>query len=106
MDFNLSTSQQDWQERAQVFARGLSPGAAVTDIVAATVRAGLVDARGDLLSAIVVVEAFAWESAGAAVALAMHTGVTMGLAENEASAQLARGEIVGAIALSSDEVPI
>ena len=106
MDFNLSTSQQDWRERAQTFARGLSPNAAANDIVAGAVRALLIDARGDLLSAVVLVEAFAWESAGAAVALAMHAGVTMGLGGTEASAQLTRGEIVGAIALSSDEVPI
>jgi alkylation response protein AidB-like acyl-CoA dehydrogenase len=106
MDFNLSTSQQDRQERAQAFARDLTPDATANDIVAGTLRAGLVDDRGDLLAAVVVVEAFAWESAGAAVALAMHAGVAMGLGESEASAQLARGEIVGAIALSSDEVPI
>jgi alkylation response protein AidB-like acyl-CoA dehydrogenase len=105
MDFNLSTSQQDWRERAQAAARELSPTATAADIVARAVAAGLVDARIDLLSAVVAVEAVAWESAGAAVALAMHSGVTMGLGETDASAQLTRGELVGAIALSSDEVP-
>src|SRR5512139_881508 len=85
MDFNLSTSQQDWRERAQTFARSLSPNAAASDIVAGAARARLVDARGDLLSAVIAVEAFAWESAGAAVALAMHAGVTMGLGESESS---------------------
>jgi alkylation response protein AidB-like acyl-CoA dehydrogenase len=106
MDFNLSTSQHDWQERAQALARELVPSATADDIVAGAVRAKLVDARGDLLSAVVAVEAVAWESAGAAVALAMHVGVTMGLGETSVSAELARGECVGAIALSSDEVPV
>ena len=105
MDFNLTTSQQHWQEKAQALARELSPLASANDIVAGAVRAGLVDGRVDLLSAVVAVEAVAWESAGAAVALAMHTGVTMGLGETDARASLVRGEVVGAIALSSDEVP-
>jgi len=104
MDFNLSTSQHDWQERAQALARELAPSATAEDIVAGAVGAKLVDARGDLLSAVVAVEAVAWESAGAAVALAMHVGVTMGLGGG--TAELARGECVGAIALSSDEVPV
>ena len=76
MDFSLSQSQQQSQERAQALGRELSPSAAANDIVAGAVRARLVDARGDLLSAVVAVEAVAWESAGAAVALAMHVGVT------------------------------
>lgn len=105
MDFNLSTSQQDGQARAQAFAGELSPSAAANDIVAGAVAARLVNAGIDLLSAAVAIEAVAWESAGAAVALAMHAGVTMGLGEAEASAPLARGEVVGAIALSSEEVP-
>ena len=106
MDFNLSESQHGAQERAQAFARELTPHAAATDIVPAAVAARLVDAEADLLTAAVVIEAVAWESAGAAVALAMHTGVTMGMAGSEAGAALSRGEIVGAIALSSDEVPV
>jgi alkylation response protein AidB-like acyl-CoA dehydrogenase len=106
MDFDLSTSQQEWQERAQALAGTLSPRADASEIVAAAARAGLVDSAMGLLSAVVAVEAVAWESAGAAVALALHTGVTMGLFDNDALTALARGEIVGAIALSADEVPI
>ena len=104
MDFTLSESQRLWQEKAQALARELSPHASAKDIVATAVRAGLVDARADLLSAVVAVEAVAWESAGAAIALAIHTGITTGLTDN-AAVELARGERVGAIALSSDEVP-
>jgi alkylation response protein AidB-like acyl-CoA dehydrogenase len=105
VDFNLADSQHQRQERAQAFARDLPPQATATEIVSAAVRASLVDAQADLLTAAVVVEAVAWESAGAAVALAMHSGVTMGLGTSEANAALTRGEAVGAIALSSDEVP-
>jgi len=106
MDFNLTTAQQDSQAKAQALARELSPLTPASEIVAGAVRAGLVDGRVDLLSAAVAVEAVAWESAGAAVALAMHIGVTVGLGETDARAALVRGDVVGAIALSSDEVPV
>jgi alkylation response protein AidB-like acyl-CoA dehydrogenase len=105
MDFNLSDVQLDWQRKAQSFAREVAPDAKAVDIVAGAARAGLVDARADFLAAAVAVEAIAWESAGAALALAIHTGVTTGLHGDGAVPFLARGEIVGAIALSSDEVP-
>src|SRR5512138_2895151 len=101
MDFNLSDIQSAWQSKAQQFARELpaAPDAAI--VVAGALRAGLVDPRADLLSAAAAVEAVAWESAVAAIALAMHTSVVCGL--NDAS--LANGEMVGAVALSSEDVP-
>lgn len=105
MDFNLTDVQLAWRAKAQAFARDLSLHAAAADIVAGAAHAGLVDSSADLLAAVVAVEAVAWESAGAAIALAIHTGVTTGLGEGEVISPLARGEIVGAIALSSDEVP-
>src|SRR6185503_9286097 len=55
--------------------------------------------------AAVVVEAVAWESAGAAVTLALHVGVLAGLSRDARMETLARGEVVGALALSSEEVP-
>jgi len=106
MDFNLSPPQLQWQERAQAFASDLSLHAAAPDIVAAAVAAGLVEPRMDLLAAVVAVEAVAWESAGAAVALAIHIGVMTGLSDHDVVARLASGETVGALALSSDEVPV
>ena len=105
MDFTLSPSQLEWQQRAQSFARELPAHASALDIVAAAARAGLVDPRADLLASAVAVEAVAWESTGAAIALALHTGVISGLADGETIAPLVRGEVVGAIALSSDGVP-
>jgi len=106
MDFNLSTQQLDWQGKAQTFARELSPRATAGDIIADAARAGLVDPRADLLSSVVAVEALAWESAGAAVAFAIHTGVATGVTDRDVIERLTRGEAVGAIALSSDEVPV
>jgi alkylation response protein AidB-like acyl-CoA dehydrogenase len=105
VDFNLSKSQLEWQRNAQAFARELAVDADASAIAATAARAGLVDPNADLLSAAVAVEAVAWESAGAAIALAIHTGVTSGLSDRETVARLARGEIVGAIALSAEEVP-
>jgi alkylation response protein AidB-like acyl-CoA dehydrogenase len=105
VDFNLSAQQLDWQNKAQAFARERSPRTDASDVVVAAARAGLVDPRADLLSSVVAVEAVAWESAGAAIALAIHTGVTTGPTGRDAIDQLTRGAIVGAIALSSDEVP-
>jgi alkylation response protein AidB-like acyl-CoA dehydrogenase len=106
MDFTLSAQQLATQEQAQAFARELSPRAAASDIVVDAARAGLLDPRLDLLAVVVAVEAVAWESAGAAVALAIHTGVATSLTDPDATERLARGEVVGALALSSDEVPV
>jgi alkylation response protein AidB-like acyl-CoA dehydrogenase len=106
MDFTLSAPQLDWQRKAQTLAATLSPRSDASEIIAAAAQAGLVDSEADLLSAVVAVEALGWESAGAAVALALHTGVTRGVVDNDAMTSLAGGQIVGAIALSSDDVPI
>jgi len=105
VDFNLSPSQLEYQRRAQALARELPPGADANTIVSRAARAGLVDSGGDLLAAVVAVEAMAWESAGAGMAMAIHIGVTAGLDGGDEARALSRGEIAGAIALSSDEVP-
>ena len=60
----------------------------------------------DLLAAAVAVEALAYESSAAGVSLALHTGVTAGLDGDSRFSDLGRGEAVGAIALSSDDVPV
>jgi alkylation response protein AidB-like acyl-CoA dehydrogenase len=105
MDFNLSDLQHTWQQKGQTLGRGLSVGSSAGDVIRAAAHAGIT-APPDLLAAAVAVEAVAWESAGAAIALALHTSVATGLANHEHAAALTRGEIVGAIALSSDDVPI
>ncbi|HLG56495.1 MAG TPA: acyl-CoA dehydrogenase family protein [Vicinamibacterales bacterium] len=105
MDFTLTDLQRAWQLNGQSLGRELGVDSSAADVIAAAARAGLVERNPDLLAAAVAVEAVAWESAGAAIALALHAGVLNGLADNAQAAALARGEIVGAIALSSDDVP-
>jgi alkylation response protein AidB-like acyl-CoA dehydrogenase len=106
MDFNLTDVQLASQSNAHDLGRSLAADASADDVIRAAVAAGLLDTRADLLSAAVAVESLAYESSSAGVTLALHTGVTAGLDGDGRFAALARGETVGAIALSSDEVPV
>lgn len=106
MDFNLSDVQLASQGKAHELGKSLTADAPAGDVIRAAVTAGLLDTRADLLSAAVAVEALAYESSSAGVSLALHTGVTAGLDGDNRFSALARGETVGAIALSSDEVPV
>ena len=106
MDFNLSRQQLDWQAKAHAFGRRIAPGTAAVEIIRAAAGAGLLLSGSDLLSAAVVVEAVAVESAAAAISLALHMGVAAGLEGDARFSAVARGEMVGAIALSSDDVPV
>ncbi|HEY7186453.1 MAG TPA: acyl-CoA dehydrogenase family protein [Vicinamibacterales bacterium] len=101
MDFNLSATQRTWQSNAQQFAREMPGSNDATAVVPRAARAGLIDRQIDLLSAALAIEAVAWESAVSAVTLAMHTSVVCGLDDES----LTSGEMVGAIALSSEDVP-
>src|SRR5262245_11021506 len=104
MDFNLTDTQERWRTTAKGLAPSIA-GAAPGDVVASAARAGLVQTDGDLLAAAVAVEAIAWDSAAAAITLALHTGVVMGLPPDARVDALVRGEVVGAIALSSEDLP-
>jgi alkylation response protein AidB-like acyl-CoA dehydrogenase len=104
MDFNLTDTQERWQTTAQELAPSLVLASA-TDVIVRAARAGLVQADADLLAAAVAVEAIAWESAAAAITLALHTGVVMGLPKDARVDALVRGEKIGAIALSSEDLP-
>jgi alkylation response protein AidB-like acyl-CoA dehydrogenase len=106
MDFNLSDHQLAGQSRAHELGKLLALDASAGDVIRAAVAAGLIDTRADLLAAAVAVEALAYESPSAGVSLALHAGVTAGLDGDGRFSALARGETVGAIALSSDEVPV
>jgi alkylation response protein AidB-like acyl-CoA dehydrogenase len=66
----------------------------------------LLDPAADLVAAVVAIEALAYESASAGVAAALHMGVLLALGPDERFSALARGETVGAIALSTDHVPV
>lgn len=106
MNFNISRSNQILQSSAHAFARELPPSAVSARVVALAARAGLVSAPIDLLAAALAVEAVAWESAGAGITLALHIGAVSGLVGDARAEALLRGEIVGAIALSSEDVPM
>ena len=106
MNFNLTDVQQSWKERGRTLGRELPPDAAAADVIMGAARVGLIDARADLLAAAVAVEALAHESASAAFTLALHSTVTLGVAGDDRFSALLRGEAVGAVALSSEELPI
>jgi alkylation response protein AidB-like acyl-CoA dehydrogenase len=104
MDFNLTDTQASWQARAEEIAPSLATGDA-HQIVALAARAGLIQPDADLLAAAVAVDAIAWESAFAAITLALHTGVVIGLRNDARRDALVRGEMIGALALSSEDLP-
>jgi len=105
MDFNLSDLQLAWQSNARSLGKRLAADASAVDVIHQAAAAGLVDPSPDLLAATVAVEALAYESPAAAMCLGLHTGVAAGLEADGRFEVLGRGEVVGAIALSSDEVP-
>jgi alkylation response protein AidB-like acyl-CoA dehydrogenase len=105
MNFNLDEVQLSWQEKGRSLGRELPWDAAAADVVMGAARVGLLAPGAELLSIVLAVEAIAHESASSAIALALHTSVMTGLAEDDRFASLVRGETVGAIALSSEEMP-
>jgi alkylation response protein AidB-like acyl-CoA dehydrogenase len=106
LDFNLSAAQLDWQSKARRLGKELAADTPAGEVIRAAAAAGLSSDSFDPLAAAVAVEALAYESSSAGVSLALHVGVTAGLQGDKRFADLGRGEAVGAIALSSDEVPV
>lgn len=106
MEFNLSAVQQSFKTRAEALGKELHEGATAADVVMGAARVGLIDPRADLLSSALAVEGLAYESSAAAIAFALHSGVVLGLGPDERFSALVRGETVGAIALSTDDVPL
>ncbi len=105
MDFDLTDVHRSWRSKGHALGRGLPADATAADVVQGAARAGLLDPAADLVAAAVAIEALAYESASAGVALALHTGVLLALGPDGRFTAIARGEIVGAIALSTDQVP-
>lgn len=106
MDFTPSDVQRAWREKAESLGRELTEESASSDVVLGAARVGLLDPRVDLLSVVVAVETIATESAGAALAFALHSGVLLTLGPDDRFTSLALGETVGAVALSSEDVPV
>lgn len=99
MDFALSPTQRVWQERARALAREWPDPSNAALVVASAEGAGLLERDADLLSAVVAAEAAGAESPVGAVVLALHTAVVRGMAMVPAEGR------VGAVALSSEELP-
>jgi hypothetical protein len=102
MDFDLSDLQLSWQQKAQSLGHDLAADVSAGGVVMGAARVGLLDPRIDLLSAAVAIEALAEESAAAAVALALHTGVVLGTSDQDRFATLVRCEVAAAIGLLSE----
>jgi alkylation response protein AidB-like acyl-CoA dehydrogenase len=106
MDFEWTEVQRSWREKGKALGRELAEDAAAGDIVMGAARLGIIDPDADLLAAALAVEALACESPAAAMALALHTTTLKAhLSEGSLIDSLARGEIVGALVLSSEDVP-
>jgi alkylation response protein AidB-like acyl-CoA dehydrogenase len=102
VDFDLTDIQRSWRDKAQTLGRELPEAAAAGDVVLGAAQAGLLDPRADRVAAALAVEALACESAAAGMTLALHL-TTLLIGGFEA---LARGEVVGAVALSSEDLPV
>jgi hypothetical protein len=105
MDFDCNEVQRSWRDKARSLGRELQPDPAPADVIMGAARVGLIDPRADLIAAALAVEALACESAAAGMSLALHTTALLAFPGDETFTALARGEIVGALALSSDDVP-
>jgi alkylation response protein AidB-like acyl-CoA dehydrogenase len=105
MDFEFTDVQRSWRDKAQTLGRTLADDAAASDVVVGAARIGLIDPQADLVAAALAVEALSCESAAAGMTLALHTTVLLAFPGNEQFTALARGEAVGALALSSEDVP-
>ena len=106
MDFNLTDIQRSWRDKAYALAADLPEDASAADLVMGAGRVGLLDPAADLLSASVAVEAVAYDAASPGISLALHLGVLLALGADDRFTALARGEVVGAIALSTDQLPV
>jgi alkylation response protein AidB-like acyl-CoA dehydrogenase len=107
MHFDLTEVQSSWRAKGEALGRDLGLDATAADAVMGASRAGLLERRADLLSIAAAVEATAHGSPSAAMAIAMHSVAAQAAAANERFGDLLfRGEQVGALALSSEDVPV
>lgn len=105
MNFEFTEVQRSWRERAQALGRELAADAAAADVVMRAARVGLIDPDADLVAATLAAEALACESAMAGMTFGLHTTMLLAFPHDQTFTALARGETVGAIALSSEDVP-
>jgi alkylation response protein AidB-like acyl-CoA dehydrogenase len=106
MDFEFTDVQRAWRDKGSALGREFSEGTAAGDAVMGAARVGIIDPEVDLLAAALAVEALACESPAAGMTLALHTtALKAQLSQRSLIDSLARGEIVGALVLSSEDVP-
>jgi len=105
MDFNLSQSHLAAQAAARTLGAELALEVNAAEMIRAAAQHGLLDAAHDLLAITVITETVAEASAAAGIALALHLTVLRSIGDHPGADALARGEDVGALAVSSDEQP-
>jgi alkylation response protein AidB-like acyl-CoA dehydrogenase len=107
MRFDLTDVQASWKSKGETLGRELGVDATAADAVMGAARVGVLERRADLMSVAAAVEAIAHGSPSAAMALAMHTVAAGAAASLERFGDLLfRGEQRGALALSSEDVPL
>jgi alkylation response protein AidB-like acyl-CoA dehydrogenase len=107
MRFDLTDVQASWRSKGEALGRDLGLDATAAGAVKGAARAGLLDRGADLMSIAAAVEAVAHGSSSAAMAIAMHSVTAHAAASDTQFGDLLfRGEHVGALALSSEDVPV
>jgi len=107
MRFELTDVQSSWKSKGETLGRELGLDAGAADAVMGAARIGLLDRHADLMSIAAAVESVAHGSPSAAMAIAMHSVAAHAAASSERFGDLLfRGEQVGALALSSEDVPV
>jgi alkylation response protein AidB-like acyl-CoA dehydrogenase len=106
VDFDLSDVQRAWQEKGASLGRELGAEPTASDVMMGAARFGLLDRSADLLSIVLAVEALAAEAPAAGAALALHTAGALSLTNEPDADAVFRGEMVAALTLATDEVPI
>lgn len=107
MNFELTEIQSSWQAKGRSLAKELAIDASAREAILGAARYELLDTRVDLLALAVAVEAIADGSASAAVSYGLHATVACALrADGRWADRLLRGEVIGAVALSAEEVPL
>jgi alkylation response protein AidB-like acyl-CoA dehydrogenase len=105
--FELTEVQSSWKSRGETLGRELGLDAAAASAVMGAARIGLLDRSADLMSVAAAVESVAHGSPSAAMAIAMHTVAAHAAAGSPRVGDLLfRGEQVGGLALSSEDVPV
>src|SRR5690606_23462169 len=94
-----------FRTRGEALGHELPVDAPAAAVIMGAARVGILDPGADLLSAALAVQGVADGSSSAAIALALHTAVVLGLGRDDRFTALARGETVGAITLSTDDLP-